>query len=194
MHSTLRFRSWHTLYTVDTALILQRAINISTADGKVYFFISSYGSFRDTGNGELPPLGVAEAFVHLEEVASKEASLVAPRPGTDFHLYVLGIFRIFWDECNLYFLLQFGLHRFVFRQFLACHLLQVGVTLIGEDILRLAYAIQTGDVALACIHYVTKVLIFLSEFHEAILVGYHTWVGNQRRYLLETCLQSVKLL
>ena len=165
---------------MNARLILQRAIDIGTRDGKVDFLETTHSTFRDAGDGELPTLGIAVALVHLEEVAGKEAGLVATRSGTDFHLHVLGVLGVLGDEGNLDFFFQLGLQGFVVSQFLASHLLHLWVALVGQDVLSLADAVETGDIPLASIHDVAQVLILLGQFDKAVLVGNHLRVGNQR--------------
>ena len=79
-------------------------------------------------------------------------------------------------------------------QFLAGHILHLGVGLVGQNILGFADSLQTIDVALAGIHNVAQVLPFLRQFYVAVLVGYHGGVGNQRRDLFVTGFQTVELL
>ena len=54
VHTALCLGSWYALYAMDAALILQRAIDIGTADGEVYLLISAHSPFRDAGDAELP--------------------------------------------------------------------------------------------------------------------------------------------
>ena len=109
VHSALRLSGRHTLYAMHTAFILQSAINIGTADGEVNLLVAAYSSLADTGYRELPALRVAEAFLHLKQVTGKQASFVTTRSGTDLHLHVLGILRVFGNQGYLDFFLQLGL-------------------------------------------------------------------------------------
>ena len=194
VHAPLCLCGRHALYTVDPRFVFQCAIDVGTTDCKVNLLETTNSALRDTGDRELPALRLAVALVHLEQVASKERSLVATRSCTNFHLHVLGVFRVFRNERYLDFLLQFGLQGLVLRQLLTSHLLHLRVSLVGQDILGFADAVQTGDVTLAGIHNVTQVFIFLRQFHEAVLVCYHVRVGDERRHLFKACLQTVEFL
>ena len=180
VHTSLRLRGGHTLYAVYARLILQRAIHVGPRDGKVYLLVAAHGTLADAGDGELPALRVAERLVHLEQVARKQGSLVATRSGTDFHLDVLRVLGVLRNQCNLDFLLQLRLQGLVVSQFLTSHLLHLRIRLVGQDVLGLLDAVQTGYVALAGVHDVAQVLVFLRQFHETLLVGYDLRVGNQR--------------
>ena len=194
VHTSLCLCGRYSLYTMHARLILQRTIDIGTRDGEVDLLESAYGTLRHTRDGELPALRLAIALVHLEEIASKETGLVATCTRTDLHLYVLRVLWILGNQCDFDFFFKFWLKSLVSGQFLACHLLHLRVRLVGEDILRLLDAVQTGDVTLAGIHDVAQVLVFLGELHETVLVGDYVGVGDQGRYLLEAGLQTVKFL
>ena len=160
-------------------LILQRTIDIGTRDGEVDLLESAYGTLADTRDGELPTLRLTIALVHLEEVASEETSFVATCTCADLHLYILRILWILGNQCDFDLFFKFWLKCFIGGQFLAGHLLHLRVRLVGEDILSLLDAVQTGDVTFAGIHDVAQVLVFLGELHESVLIGDHVWVGNQ---------------
>ena len=179
MHTTLSLCGWHTLYTMYARFVFQCAINIGTRNGKVDLLVTTYGSFADAGDGELPTLRVAVALVHLKQIAGKQTSLIATCSSTNLHLHILRILRILRNQGYLDFLLEFGLKFLVGSQFLTGHLLHLGIGLIGQDILRLLDAIQTGDVTLAGIHDVAQILVFFRQFHKTVLIGNHIGVGNQ---------------
>ena len=152
VHTTLCLGSRNTLNAVNAALIFQCTIDIGTTDGKVYLLETTHSTLANTRDAELPTLGVAVALVHLEEVSSKEASLIATCSGTNLHLHVLGIFWVFRNKGYLDFLFQLRLQGFIVSQFLASHLFHFGISLVGQDVFSLLDAVQTGDVALTGIH------------------------------------------
>ena len=179
MHTSLRLSGRYALNAMNAALIFQRAIDVGTADSEVNLLESAYSTFADAGDAELPTFGIAEALVHLEQVACKQRSLVTARSCADFHLHVLGVLGVLRDEGNLDFLFQFRLKSFVVSQLLTSHLLHLRVALVSQNVFCLFDAVQTGDVTLTGIHDVTQILILLGQFHKAVLVGNHIGVGNQ---------------
>ena len=179
VHTSLRLSGWYALHAVNARLVLQCAIDVGTAHGEVDLLITAHGTLADAGDGELPAFRVAEALVHLKEVAGKEACLVASRSGTDLHLNVLGVLGVFRYQCNLDFFLQLRLQGLVRGQLLACHLLHLGVVLAHQDVLGFANAVQTVDIAATGVHDVTQILVFFRQFDETLLVGYHVGVSNQ---------------
>ena len=109
VHTALRFGDGHTLHAMHAAFILQCAVDIGSADGEVDLLVSANGTLADAGDAELPAFRIAEALVHLEQVAGKEACLVASGTCTNLHLHVLRVFGVLRYECNLDFLFEFRL-------------------------------------------------------------------------------------
>ena len=194
MHTPLCLCGRHTLYTVNARFILQCTIDVGTADSKVDFLVTADSTFRHTGDGELPSFRVTITLVHLEQIASKQASLVATGSCAYLHLYILGILRVLGYQGNLDFLLQLGLQCLVLGKFLTCHLLHLGIILVGQNVLSLFDTVQTGDVTLTRIHDIAQVFVFFSEFDETILVANDAWVSYQGRYLLKAGLKPVQFL
>ena len=161
VHAALSLSGWYTLDAMDTRLVLQRTVDVGSRDGKVNLLVAAHSTLADTGDGELPPLRVAEALVHLEQVSRKQAGLVATCSGANLHLHILRILWILWNECNLDFLFQLWLQLFVGSQLIACHLLHLWVVFVGQYVLGLLDAVQAGNVALAGVHDVAQVFIFL---------------------------------
>ena len=161
MHTTLRLGGRHTLYTMHTTFVLERTIYICTAHGEVDLLVTTHSTLADTGYRKVPTFGVAEALVHLEQVAGKQTGFVATCSSTDFHLYILCVLRILGNQRQFDFLFQLGLQILIQRQLLTSHLLHLGIVLVGQDVLGFLDGIQTSDVTFADIHNVTKVLIFL---------------------------------
>ena len=178
---------------MDATLILQYAIDVLAADGKVDLLVAADSTLRGIRHAQLPSHAVAIALVHGEEVAREEASLVATRSRADLHLYILRILGILRHEQEFDLFLQLGAQLLVLGEFLARHLLHVGIALVGDDILGLADGVDAGDEALTCIHDVAEILVFLRKLDVASLVGDHVGVGDQGRHLLEARLQAVEL-
>ena len=194
MHTSLCLCGRHSLHAVYARLILQCAVNIVAAHGEVNLLISAYGTLADACHGEVPSLGVAITLVHGKEVAGKEGSLVATCSSTYFHLHVLSVFRILRHECHLYLLFNLRLQFFVALQFFACHLLQVGVALVCENVLRLLYGVEAVYVTLACVHNVAEVFVFFCQLYIALLISNNVWVCDECRHFLVSALKPVKLL
>ena len=194
VHAALRLCGRHSLYTVNTRLILQRTIDIDTADGKVYLLITANGPFAHTRDRECPALGVAEALVHLKKIAGKEAGLIATRSGANLHLHVLGILRVLRYEGNLDFLLQLRLQFLVDGQLLASHFLHFRIILVGQYVLGLPNTVQASHITFPGIHDVAQVLVFFRQFYKPLLVCNDIGVSNQRRYFLKPRFQPVKFL
>ena len=175
-----------------TRLIFQNAIYVISAYGKVDFLESTYCTLGNISHAELPALCLAETLIHLEEVACEETSLIATCSGTYFHLHVLGILRILWNECNLYLFLKRRLESLVLCKLFTRHLLHVRIRLVDEDILRLCDCLKTIHVALTDLHDVLKILVFLCKFDVSLLVADYVRVGDERAHLLIAALKTVK--
>ena len=109
LHAAVALGDRHSLDAVYSRLIFQHAIHSVAADGKVYLLESAHSTFADAGDGEVPAFRLAELLIHGEEVAGKEASLVAASASADLHLHVLCVFWVFRHKGNLYLLFDFRL-------------------------------------------------------------------------------------
>ena len=194
MHPALCFGCRHALHAVHSRFIFQNAVYAVAAYGEVDFLVSAYRSLAYACHGDVPSLGFAESLIHGKEVSGKESRLVAAGTGTDFHLHVLGVFRVFRHEGHLYLLLNLWLHLLVGLQFLPCHLLQVGVALVCEDVLCLLDGVQAVDVSLAGVHDVAQVPVFLCQFNISLLVGDYVRVGDECRHFFVSAFKTIQLL
>ena len=135
--------------------------------------------------------GAITANYWLSEIYDEEIGDAHRR--ADLHLHILRILGILRHEQEFDLFLQPGTQLLVLGEFLARHLLHVGIALVGDDILGLADGVDAGDEALARIHDVAEILVFLRKLDVASLVGDHVGVGDQGRHLLEASLQAVEL-
>ena len=179
---------------MNTRLVFQNTIDTVATDGKVDFLVAAHCTLADACHRDVPSLGVPEFLVHGKEVACKQGSLVATGSSADFHLHVLAVLGVLGHKGYLYLFLNLGLQSLVVGKFLACHLLHLGVTLVGEDVLCLGDGVEARNISLACIHDVAQVLVFASQFDKALLVGYHRGVGNQGGHFLKSAHKAFKFL
>ena len=186
MHTTLRFRHRHTLHTMHPRLILHDAIHVLARHTTDDFLVAAHGTLGEGRHGEVPAFHFAVFRVHPEQVASKESRLVATRTATYFQRHVLAVLWVGRDEQEFDFLLQFRDALLVGGDFLARHLLHLGVIFQSEQFLRLLQSLGGIDVFLSGLHDVLQVLVFLRQLHIPLLVGNHVRVGDEGRDLLKS--------
>ena len=66
LHAAVRLRDGHSLHTMHTRFVFQRAIDVGTRNGKVDFLIAAHGTFVEVGDRELPTLRLAETLIHIK--------------------------------------------------------------------------------------------------------------------------------
>ena len=137
VHTTLSFGSRHTLHTVHTTFILERAIDIGSCHGAHNFLVTTCSTFGEARNFEFPPFSFTILTVHAEKIACKKCSFVTTCATTNFKNGILGIFRIFGHkhEFNLFF--QSGNALFTRSHFFTSHFFHFSIVLCHENALAL---------------------------------------------------------
>ena len=137
LHTSVRFSNRNALYAMNTRFIFQYSVNVDTTDSEIDFLESADSTFADISNREIPSFCLAITLVHLEEISSEKASFIATSSGTNFHLYILCVFRILRNKSYFDFLFELRLQFFIFSQLLASYLFHVRIRLIHHNILSL---------------------------------------------------------
>ena len=79
MYTSLRLRLRDPLYTMHTTLILERAVDACTRYIEDDLLVATRTALCVATDGDTPPLRLAVARVHTEEVTRKERCLVTTR-------------------------------------------------------------------------------------------------------------------
>ena len=77
--------------------------------------------------------------------------------------------------------------------FFSCHLLELCVVFVEEDLFAFLITVQQVLVGLAHRHEFFQVFVFLGQFDIAFLIADDVGVGNQGTHFGEAGMQAVKL-
>ena len=178
VYAALGFGGGHSLHAVDSALILESAINIGSGDGAHNLLVAAHGTLAKRRHLQLPAFGLAVFGVHAEEVAGKECCLVAAGAATYLEDSVLAVLGVLRHKHQLDFLFQRRDLLLAFCHLLARHFLEVGVGLVDEHVLTFLQVAEQGGVFLAGGHEVLQFLVFLGQSDVALLVADYVGVGD----------------
>ena len=192
MDAALGLSLGHTLHTMYARLELEDAVAAVARHGEIDFLVAAARAFADAGHFDFPALVFAEFGVHAEEVAGKEAGLVAACARTNLYDSVLVVLRVLGNHHHADVLFQLFDARLGGVQLLLGHLAHLVVFLRGQDFLgfidigfqRLVF-LEGHDDRL-------QVLVVLVELHELLHVGSHGRVGELFAHLLPAVLYRFK--
>ena len=129
-------------------------------------------------HGGLPAARLAEALVHLVQIAGKDGRLVATGGGTDLDDGVLVVVGVARDEHVLNVFLELGKLGLVFGDVHLEHLFLIGIGGIVEHFLGGLDVIERADVLTRGGDEVGLVCVLLVETRELLDIGGDGWVGK----------------
>ena len=94
MYASLRLGHRHTLYSVYTALVLQRTVHILSCHIEDDLLVAAYGTLAERRHTVLKALDLKILGVHPEQVSCKNSCFVTTGTTADLHHHILAVLRI----------------------------------------------------------------------------------------------------
>ena len=206
LDTALGFGLRHPLHAVHAALVLHSAVHSVGTGRKLehYLLVAARGAEALVGYLQLPALDFGIVLIHAEEVAGKDRRLVAAGTAADFHDGVLAVVGIGRDEQKFDVLLHVGQFAFDFGNLLAGHVLEVGIALVHEHVLRRGQVIHGLLVLKTGLDDRFQLLVVLVKLHVALHVAHYLGAGQlflqgrelvlQRQHLFQQCVLACHYL
>ena len=171
MDSTTAFCGRDTLYTVYAAFVFQTGICPLSCDHKGNFLITAQIAFAGVHDFDFPFPPFCVTGIHAEQVCRKECRFVTACTAADFHNNVFLVIRVFGDQQNGDFFLQFFQTFFVFRQFFLHQFPEIVVQFIFQKLQLLRNGCFHFFVFPICLHDGCHIAVFLHQFPPLALIG-----------------------
>ncbi len=173
--AALAFRLGNTLHAVNAALELHDREHLVALNLELDFLVAAGLGRRNVHGFDLPALMVAEALVHLVQVAREDGSLVAAGSGADLHDDVLLVGRVGGNEHELDVLFKLRKLALDAGDLFLAELLHVGV---AQKLLGFRQVVQVADVLARLGYQRALVGIAFRQLVVLALVGKHRRVAE----------------
>ena len=168
-----------TLHAVHSGFILHNAVDSVVAGELEHHLLETSGSAGGlVGNLQFPSHILGEVLVHTEEVSGKDCSLVAAGTAADFHHCVLAVIGIGGDEQELDILLYSRNRILDLGNLFAGHLLQFGIVLVHEDVLRGSEVLKFLLIIQTSLDDGFQFLVILVELDVLLHIRHHVGTGK----------------
>ena len=178
LDAALALRLGDALDTVDAALVLHDGVDAVARDLELDGLEAAGVGRAAREDLGLPALRGNEALVHLEQIARKDAGLVAAHAGANLDDGVLLVRGVGRDEHELDVFLELGKLLFVLGDVGLEQLLLLGVGRLVEHLLGGLDVIEGGEVLAGGVHEVGLVRVLLVEASELLDVAGDGRVGE----------------
>lgn len=167
MDTALRLGGRDTLDTMDTRLILERAIDLVAGEVEGDILISAGGALVEIDDVEFPMSLFGIACIHTEEVAGEEAGLIAAGAAAYLNDSVLIVGRVGRDEQDADILFHLIFEGGRFEEFGLGHLAEFLILFGGEERLTFGNAVEECLIVVVGLDDRLEVLIVLADFDKA---------------------------
>ena len=206
LDTALGFGLRHPLHAVHAAFVLHSTVHSVGVGGQLehHLLVASRGAETLVGYLQFPALDFSIVLIHAEEVAREYRRLVTAGTAADFNDGILAVVRIGRNEQKFDVLLHLGQLALYFCNLLAGHVLEVGIALVHEHVLRRGQVIHGLLVLQAGLDYGFQLLVVLVKLHVALHVAHYLGAGQlflqgrelvlQRQHLFQQCVLACHYL
>ena len=184
MDAALGLGGGDALDAVDAALVFEHAVDFLASNIKGDVLVAACGAFVEADHFDVPVFFLAVAGVHAEEVAGKDAGLVAAGAATDFDDGVFAVGGVFGNEEDADFVLHLLAAFGAFGEFGLGHFAQFLVFFGGEEFAAFGDGVEERLIVVVGFDYGLEVFVVFAEFDVAFHVGCDLRVVHLLFYLL----------